>query len=150
MPLVDDVSEAMKRALKAKDALRLQALRNIRAAFLTEMKRDGAETLADETCIQLLRRLEKQRKESIDAYESAGRTEQAAAEQAELLVIRGYLPSLADEAATRAWVRAAIEASGASDPKQLGMVMGALMKQHKGEVDAGLARRIAGELLSGA
>ena len=150
MPLVDDVSEAMKRALKARDALRLQALRNIRAAFLTEMKRDGAETLADETCIQLLRRLEKQRRESIDAYESAGRTEQAAAEQAELLVIQGYLPSLADEATTRTWVQAAIEASGASDPKQQGMVMGALMKQHKGEVDAGLARRIAGELLSGA
>ncbi len=149
MPLVDQVSEAMKRALKTRDSPRLQALRNIRAAFLTEMKRDGAKTLADETCIQLLRRLEKQRLESIEAYESAGRREQAAAERAELLVIQGYLPSLADAASTRAWVEAAIAQSGAADPKQLGVVMGALMKQHKGEVDAGLAREIAEELLSG-
>ena len=65
-------------------------------------------------------------------------------------MIQGYLPSLADTATTRAWVEAAIAQSGATDPKQLGAVMGALMKQHKGEVDAGLARKLAEERLSGA
>lgn len=149
MSLVDDVSHEMKDALKAKDTIRLQALRNIRAAFLTEMKRDGAESLADETCVTLLRRLEKQRKESIEAFEGAGRTEQADAEKGELAVIQRYLPSLADEATTRGWVEAAIETSGAGDARQLGKVMGALMKEHKGEVDAALARQLAAELLAG-
>ena len=149
MSLVDDVSSEMKDALKAKDAIRLQALRNIRAAFLNEMKKDGADTLSDEICVGLLRRLEKQRKESIEAFEGAGRTEQAAVEKGELAVIQRYLPSLADRDTTRGWVQAAIEASGVSDAKQLGKVMGVLMKEHKGEVDAGLAKQLAAELLAG-
>ncbi len=148
MALVEDVSARLKEALKAKDKIRLQALRNIRAAFLTEMKKDGAETLPDEICIGLLRRLAKQRMESIVAFEGAGRSEQADVEKGELAVIEGYLPSLADEATTRAWVQAAIEESGVGDPKQLGKVMGMLMKEHKGEVDAGLAKKLAGELLA--
>ena len=70
------------------DTARLAALRGIRAAFLTEMKKDNSETLPDETCVALLRRLEKQRRESIDAFEKAGRTEQAAAEAA--AAVRGH------------------------------------------------------------
>jgi uncharacterized protein YqeY len=111
------------------------------------MKKDGAESLSDEACLQILRKLEKQRKESIEAFESAGRTEQAADEQGELEVIAGFLPSLADEATTRAWVEAAIASSGASSAKELGKVMGALMKEHKGDVDGNLARTLAAELL---
>lgn len=149
MGIVDDVSAEMKEALKARDQNRLQTLRGMRAAFLNEMKKDGGTTLSDETCVGLLRRLEKQRKESIEAFASAGRTEQAEAEKSELAVIQRYLPSLADEATTRAWVRAAIEQSGVDDPKQLGKIMGVLMKDHKGEVDAALAKRLAAELLAG-
>jgi len=145
--LVDDVSQQMKAALKASEPLRLRALRNIRAAFLHEMKKDGSSSLPDETCRELLRRLEKQRKESIEAFEKGGRPELAAEEQAELAVIQTFLPSLADEATTRAWVREAIAASGAASQKELGRVMGALMKAHKGELDGNLARRLAAELL---
>jgi len=147
MGLVEDVSEGMKKAMKAKDAPRVAALRGIRAAFLNEMKKDGADSLADEVCIGVLRRLEKQRRESIEAFEGAGRTEQAEAENAELAVIQEFVPSLADEATTRGWVAEAIEASGASGPKEMGKVMGALMKAHKGDVDGGLAQTIAKELL---
>lgn len=149
MSLVDAVSSEMKDALKAKDSVRLQALRNIRAAFLHEMKKDGADTLPDEVSVGLLRRLAKQRKESIEAFEAAGRSEQAAVEKGELAVIERYLPSLADGETTRGWVVAAIEASGVTDAKQLGKVMGVLMKEHKGEVDAGLAKQLAAELLGG-
>ncbi len=148
MSLVDDVSAQMKEALKAKQAVRLRALRSIRAAFLNEMKKDGSDSLSDEACTQILRRLEKQRKESIEAFESAGRTEQAAEEKGELEVIETFLPSLADEATTRGWVEAAIADSGASSAKELGKVMGALMKAHKGEVDGNLARTLAAELLA--
>lgn len=143
------ISAQMKDAMLAKDAARLAALRNIRAAFLTEMKKTNAKTLPDEICVDLLRKLEKQRKESIDAFDKGGRPEQAAAERAELAIISEFLPQLADEASTRAWVQDAIRATGASAPGDVGKVMGAVMKAHKGEVDGTLAKRIAGEILGG-
>ena len=149
MPITEDVTAQMKEAMKAKDSVRLSALRSMRTAFLNEMKKDGADSLSDEVCEGLLRKLEKQRKESIEAFEGAGRTEQADAEKAELALIQTYLPSLADEATTRAWVEAAIAESGVSDVKQVGKVMGALMKAHKGEVDAGIAKKLAAEILGG-
>jgi len=149
MGLVETVTAQMKAAMKAKDAARLSALRNIRAAFLTEMKKDGSETLDDAVSIRLLRMLAKQRQESIDAFTQANRPERVAEERAELGVIDEFLPRLADEATTRGWVAEAIAASGASNAKELGKVMGALMKAHKGDVDGDLARRIAAELLGG-
>jgi uncharacterized protein YqeY len=149
MAIYDTVNAQMKDAMKAKDAARLTALRNIRAAFLTELKKDNASDLPDETCVGLLRRLEKQRLESIDAFEKGNRAEQAAAERAELAVIREFLPRLADEATTRKWVQDAIAASGAKAPGDVGKVMGALMKAHKGELDGALANRLARELLAG-
>lgn len=148
MAIQDDVTAQMKEAMRAHDPARTNALRNIRAAFLNEMKKDNSKSLDDETCTAILRRLEKQRKESIDAYEKGGRTELAEAERAELAVIEQYLPKLADEATTRRWVEEAIAASGAKAPADLGKVMGALMKGHKGELDGGLANRIAKELLA--
>lgn len=149
MGLVETATAQMKDAMKAKDAPRLAALRNIRAAFLTEMKKDGSETLEDAAAIAVLRKLAKQRQESIDAFTQANRPERVAEERAELSVIEEFLPRLADEATTRGWVTEAIAASGAGSPKELGKVMGALMKAHKGDVDGDLARRIASELLGG-
>ena len=148
MGILEQVSAQLRDAMRAKDSLRTNALRGIRAAFLTEMKRDGSDELSDEVCVTLLRRLEKQRRESIEAFEAAGRDERAAAERSELGVIQEFAPSLADEAQTRAWIEAAITETGASSERDMGRVMGALMKEHRGDVDGGLARRIAAELLS--
>ncbi len=147
MTIHETITVQMKDAMKTRQAERLAALRGIRALFLNEMKRDNAESLDDATCVTLLRRLEKQRKESIDAFEKGGREEMAAAEAAELAVIQEFLPSLADEETTRRWVAEAITETGAAAPKDAGRVMGAVMKAHKGEIDGGLAKRIAGELL---
>jgi len=147
MSIVQEVSVQMKDAMKAKDKVRLAALRGMRSALLNEMKKDNSEDLPDETSVGILRRLEKQRGESIEAFESAGRTEQAETEKGELAVIREFLPQLADEAATRQIVEAAIAGSGATSKKELGKVMGAVMKDHKGEVDGNLVRQVAGELL---
>ena len=69
MSIYERINSQMKEAMKAKDTSRLTALRGIRAAFLTEMKKDNSDELADDVCVSLLRRLEKQRKESIDAFE---------------------------------------------------------------------------------
>ena len=147
MPISDDVSAQMKDALRARESQRLLALRNIRAALLVEMKKDNSTSLPDEASIVVLQRLEKQRRESIEAYDQAGRDEQAAQERSELEVIRSFLPELAGEAQTRSWVEAAIAETGASSPKDLGRVMGAVMKAHRDEVDGNLARKLASELL---
>jgi uncharacterized protein YqeY len=149
MPIVDEVTTQLKAAMKARDAHRVAALRQMRTAFLNEMKKDGAESLSDEACVAALRRLEKQRKESIEAFAGAGREAQAEAERAELAVIQEFLPRLADEARTRAWVEAAIAQTGASGPKDMGRVMGALMRDHRDELDGNLARQLVQRLLAG-
>jgi uncharacterized protein YqeY len=148
MPIADQVTEQMKQAMKARDERRLVALRSMRSAFLNEMKKDGSTSVSDAVCEGLLRKLEKQRKESIEAFSNAGREELAAAERAELAVIQEFLPQLADESKVREWVDAAIAQAGATSGKDIGKVMGALMKAHKGEIDGDLARRIAQERLA--
>ncbi len=148
MPIVDDVSTQLKDAMRARDKVRTQGLRSIRAAFIEHMKSDGSDSLSDADAVTMLRRLAKQRRESIDAYEAGGRDDLVAAEQAELLVIDAFLPKLADEATTRGWVAEAIERARAAGPSDMGKVMGVLMGAHKGELDGKLANRIVRELLA--
>ncbi|MEZ4317418.1 MAG: GatB/YqeY domain-containing protein [Myxococcota bacterium] len=147
MSLVETVSEELKNAMRARDKVRTQGLRNIRAAFIEALKEDGAESLPDAKAEEILRKLAKQRKESIEAYEGGGRPELADEERAELAVIEAFLPQLADEAQTRAWVEAAIAKTGASAPSDMGKVMGLLMKDHKAVLDGKLANQIVRELL---
>jgi uncharacterized protein YqeY len=149
MALVEQVSEQLKDAMRARDKVRVQALRGIRAAFLEALKSgqyDGE--LPDEDAIGLLRRLAKQRRESIEAYQAGGRDDLVEQEQGELAIIEDFLPKLADEATTRAWVQAAIAKTGASGPGDMGKVMGALMKAHKGDLDGKLANQLVRELLA--
>ena len=148
MSIVEKVTQQMKDAMKAKDAIRLATLRSMRTAFLNEMKKDGSDDVPDEVAEGLLRKLEKQRKESIEAFSKGGREELAETERAELAVIQEFLPQLADEAQTRAWVEAAIAETGASSPKEMGKVMAALMKAHKADIDGNLARGLVQEILS--
>jgi uncharacterized protein YqeY len=94
-----------------------------------------------------LRRVKKQREDSITEYVKAGREDLAEQERVELSLVDDLLPKLADEATTRGWVKEAIAASGASGPKEMGKAMGQLMKAHKADIDAGLARRLLEEEL---
>lgn len=86
------------------------------------------------------------RKESIDMYTEGGAHDRADAEAAELTVIERWLPTLADEAQTREWVKEAIAEVGAEN---MGRVMGSLMKAHKTELDGTLAQKVVKEELSG-
>jgi uncharacterized protein YqeY len=132
----------LKQAMKDRNEDRVRAIRMIRAAFI-EASKEGAGEITDERALEALRRIRKQRVESAEQYRAGGRPELAEAEEAEMRVIDGYLPKLADEAQTRAWVKEAIAASGATSKKEVGKVMGAVMKAHKADVDAGLVRTIA-------
>lgn len=147
MSIVDTVSEQLKQSMRDRDAARTSALRNIRAAFLMAMKEDGSATLDDVKAVEALRKLAKQRLESIDAYTAGGREDLAVVERQELAVIETFLPRLADAAQTRAWVEEAIAATGATGARDKGKVMAALMKAHKADLDGKIANQIVGELL---
>ncbi len=149
MAIFTDITDQMKAAMRAKDADRLRGLRNIRAAFIETMKKDGSSELSDEACITVLRRLAKQRRDSIESYQAGGRGDLVAAEEAELVVVESFLPAGPDEATIRGWVEAAIEATGATEPRHMGKVMGVVMKDHRGEVDGNAVKKTALELLRG-
>lgn len=144
--LSGQVSQALKEAMLAKNKARTGALRMIRAALL-EAEKSGKEV--NEAGAQaILRRLVKQRQDAAEQYTQAGRQELADAELAEIVVIEEFLPQLADEDTTRRWVEEAVAKTGATEMKELGRVMGALMGAHKGEMDGALARRLVQEALS--
>jgi len=94
------VNDGVKTAMKAKDSQRLAALRGIKAALQVATKEKNVETLDDESCIPILRKLAKQRAESIEAFKDS-RPEMAEGEKFELDIINEFLPALADEATTR-------------------------------------------------
>ena len=142
MGIVDDVTAGMKEAMRARDKARLGALRNLRAAFLEGMKRDGADTLSDDAALAILGKQAKQRRESISAYTAGGREDLVAAEAAELAVIDQFLPAAADEQTVQGWVAAAIESTGASSIRDMGKVMGALKATHGAALDGQLASRL--------
>ena len=149
MSILDRVSDELKAAMRSKDKTRLGALRGMRAAFIEALKRDGAEELPDSDALTILKRLAKQRRESIEAYEGGGRTDLAETEKAELAVLEEFLPKMADETTTRTWVQEAIASTGASGPADMGKVMGALMGAHRDELDGKLANKVVRELLAG-
>lgn len=149
MPIYDDVNQQLKDAMKAQDKVRLAGLRGIRAGLIEEMKKNAATTVPDDAAIAVLRRLQKQRNDSIEAYEKGGRTDLVAEERGELAVIESFLPSLADDATTTQWVQEAITAMGATGPGAIGKVMGQVMKAHKGVVDGKRVKEIAERLLGG-
>ena len=147
MSIFDQVSEQLKDAMRARDKDRLNGLRGIRASFIEAIKVDGSTTLPDEQAFEILRRLAKQRKESVEAYTTGGRLDLVAEETKELAVIEAFLPKVADEPTTRGWVQAAIAETGATSARDIGKVMGVLMAGHKSELDGKMANKIVRELL---
>lgn len=149
MSIFEQVSEQLKVAMRSQDKERLTGLRGIRAAFIEALKVDGAASLSDDAAMEILRRLAKQRRESIEAYAAGGRQDLVAVEETELKVIEAFLPQVADEATTRAWVQEAITRTGATGAREMGKVMAALMQDHKAVLDGKLASRLVRELLGG-
>lgn len=148
MSLNEEISEQLKKAMLARDQPRVNGLRMIRAAFI-ELSKEGKGDVTEERCLEALRRLKKQREDSIEAYSSAKREDLADVERAELTIIESFLPQLADEAQTLVWVKEAIAASGASSAREMGKAMGVLMKVHKADVDAAVARKLLERELGG-
>ena len=147
--ITEDVNKAIGEAMKARDPIRLTALRMLKAALLNrEIERGRA---MDETeARQVVSSLVKQRRDSIDQFLKGGRKDLADKETAEIAVLEGYLPPALDETELEAAIDSAISTTGASSPKDMGKVMKAVMAALAGKtVDGKLVNEVVRRKLCG-
>ena len=146
--LKDQITNDMKSAMKARETDRLAAIRLLLAA-IKQREVDERITLDDAAVVAVVDKLIKQRRDSINQYEQAGRDDLAAAERAEIDVLSPYLPAqmTADEVA--AAVKAAIAQTGAAGPADMGKVMGILKPQLAGKTDLAAVSQLVKAALQG-
>ena len=130
MGLRERIQSDLTGAMKSRQADRASALRMIRAEILN-LEKEGKGEITEDAVMQRLQRLARQRMESIEQYRLGRRDDLAAKEQAELELIRSYLPAAVSEEEIAAAVHEAIAAAGASSPKDMGRVIGMAMKKLK-------------------
>ena len=136
MTFLDRINEDLKAAMKSKDSDRLSTLRMVKTA-LKNREIDKMEALTDEEAIKVLQSLVKQRRDSIEQYQQAGRIELAEKEAAEIKVIEEYLPAALDDAAIARVVEETIVETGASSMKEMGAVMKAALAKLAGKTADG-------------
>lgn len=149
MTFLDRINEDLKAAMKSKDPDRLSTLRMVKTA-LKNREIDKMEALTDEEAIKVLQSLVKQRRDSIEQYQQAGRIELAEKEASEIKVIEEYLPAALDDAAIARVVEETIVETGASSMKEMGAVMKAVMAKLAGQtVDGKVVNQIVKSKLGG-
>ena len=132
MTFLERINQDIATAMKAKEAERLSALRMVKTA-LKNKEIEKMAPLEDAEAIKILQSLVKQRRDSIESYQQAGRPELAEKEAAEIKVIETYLPAALDEAAIGQNVESVIAETGATSAKELGIVMKAVMAKLAGQ-----------------
>ena len=132
--LKTQVTDAVKAAMRAGDKPRLATLRMVSAA-IKQKEVDERRTLTDADVLAILDKMVKQRRESVEQYETAGREELAAAERAEIDIIGEFLPRALDESEISAMIAAAIEETGAESIRDMGKVMAKLKPEVQGRAD---------------
>ena len=133
MEMFDRISNDIKEAMKAKDKVRLETLRNIKKVFLEAKTAPGAnDTLTDDAAMKIMQKLVKQGKDSAALYAEQGRTDLAEAELAQVAVIETYLPKQMSAEELEAALKAIIAEVGAEGPKDMGKVMGTATKKLAG------------------
>lgn len=147
MSLQTDIESAMRTAMKAGDAVRVSTLRLAMAAAHNRRIELGHE-LTDAEVIEVLDRQVKQRRESIELYRQGGRPELADAEEAEMAILREFLPEPLTDAELERLAQDAVAATGASGPADMGRVMGVLVPQTKGRADGKAVSDLVRRLLS--
>lgn len=148
MTLQTQLNDAMKEAMKAKDSLRLNAIRLIKTA-VKNREIDERRELGEQEVIAVLSSLVKQRKESAQVYRDNDRPELAEKEEAELAVIQSFLPAQLEEAGIRQLIEAAVAETGASSPKDMGKVMKIVSAQTLGRADGKLVSELVKARLAG-
>lgn len=136
MTLKDRINDDMKAAMRAKDSERLGAIRLLNAA-IKQREVDERVALDDAGVIGIVDKMLKQRKDSIDAFEKAGRTDLADKEKSEVAVLQAYLPARLSAEEIAAEVKAIVAELGATGPADMGKVMGAVKQRLAGKADMG-------------
>ena len=149
MSLFDQVSEDIKKAMLAKDKVALDALRGIKKEFLEAKTAKGGDgELHDDTALQILQKMVKQRKESAQMYIDANRPELAEDELAQCKIIERYLPAMLSEEELTAALKEIIAQVGATSPQDMGKVMGVATKQLAGKAEGKAINLKVRELLA--
>lgn len=134
--LFDTVSADIKKAMLARDTVRLESLRGIKKEFLEAKTAKGSDgTLPDDRAIQILAKMVKQRRESAEIYTQQNRPELAEAELAQAAVIEEYMPKQLSPEELDAALREIIARVGATSPKEMGKVMGVASKELAGKAE---------------
>lgn len=147
--LFEQVSKDIVAAMKAKDKVRLEALRNIKKVFIEAKTAPGAnDSLDDAAALKILQKLAKQGHDSAALYKSQNREDLAEAELAQVAVIESYLPKPLSVEEIEAVVKEIISETGASSIKEMGKVMGAANKKLAGQADGKTISDIVKKLLA--
>lgn len=149
MSLHESIKSELKEALKAKEEVRLRTVRSMLTAFTNELvatSRTPQDMLKDDEVLAVIKRLAKQRKDSIEQYEAASRPELAVPEKEELVVLERYLPQMMSQDEIRPIAEAKKAELGIEDKSKMGMLVGAIMKELAGKADGGDVKAVAESL----
>jgi uncharacterized protein YqeY len=153
MSLRAQLNDAMKEAMKAKDAKRLVTVRLVLAALkdkdIAARSETSRDLLGDDEILGLMAKMIKQREESAAVYRQGGRPELAENEEAEIVIIRGFMPAQMDDAALKDAVAKTIAETGAASIKDMGKVMAVLKERYAGQMDFSKASAATKDALSG-
>ena len=148
--LQNDIRESIKDAMKAKDEVRLMVLRGLTAAFTNELvatNRKPTVPLPDEDALNVIRRMVKQRKDSIEQFRKGGREDLASREEAEQKILETYLPQMMSREEIEPIVKLKI-AEMQADKSKAGILMGAVMSELKGKADGKMVKDVVESFLS--
>ncbi|MFK7784966.1 MAG: GatB/YqeY domain-containing protein [Crocinitomicaceae bacterium] len=135
---MDQINADIKKAMLAREKDKLAALRDVKSKLLLEATSDGSGEVTEAAGAKIVMKLYKQRMDTHELYTKEGREDLAADEMAQALVIKEYLPQMMSEDEIKVEVDAAIAATGASGPQDMGKVMGMLSKKLAGKADGKL------------
>jgi uncharacterized protein len=150
--LRDDINNALKEAMKAREERRVSTLRMVNAAIKDrdiEARGAGKGPLSDEELLALFQKLIKSRQDSIEMYQKGNRADLVAQEQEEIAIIASYLPKQMSEAEMKEAIAAAIKETGAASMKDMGKVIGALRGKYAGKMDFAKASGLVKGMLAG-
>ncbi len=149
MALFEQISKDIVEAMKAKDKVKLEALRNVKKLFIEAKTAPGAnDTLTDADAIKIMAKMVKQGKDAADIFTSQGRTDLAEEELAQVHVIEAYLPQPLSAEELEAALRDIIARVGATSPKDMGKVMGTASKELSGRADGKAISTLVKQLLA--
>ena len=150
--LRDDINNAVKEAMKAKEERKLSTLRMVNSTIKNadiDARGQGKPPLSDEALLGVFQKMIKQRQEAVELYDKGGRAELAAGEREEIAIISAYLPKQMSDDEVKGAIASAVTETGAAGMKDMGKVIGVLRAKHAGQMDFAKASGMVKAALSG-